>query len=154
MLIRRLLTLLVSLGSCNVEEAGSRAADPVCSFSRPVRHGDGCNERRRERRRTRQPETNLVIPPRLPERQQYSHNEKNVTSLPECMHVCIPPLQPPSPIQYHNPLQPPLFSIHTPYLHSIIGRKQSTVQSSPCTPVTRSPIPKRGLFSRSGQVKD
>lgn len=41
---------------------------------------------------------------------QTSHNEKNVTSLPECMHVCIPPLQPPSPIQHHNPLQPHLFS--------------------------------------------
>lgn len=48
-----------------------------------------------------------------------SHNEKNVTSLPECMHVCIPPLQPPSPIQHHNPLQPRLFSTRP---ISIIGR--------------------------------
>lgn len=46
---------------------------------------------------------------------------RKVTSLPECMHVCIPPLQLPSPIQYHNPLevQPHLFSVRP---ISIIGR--------------------------------
>lgn len=48
-----------------------------------------------------------------------SHNEKNVTSLPECMHVCIPPLQLPS---LPNPMPQSTRGttspiLHTPYLH-------------------------------------